>query len=110
MLHRSASALIPAVTPPAADDLIQRLARELAEGKIYTGRQALEVGLVDSLGYLDDAIETAAKLAHIHGEPNVIRRKRTDPSILDLITENMSRFSKSGHVESPLQYRSPLVP
>jgi protease-4 len=35
---------------------------ELAQGKIYTGRQALAVGLVDKLGTLDDAV-TEAKLA-----------------------------------------------
>lgn len=103
------SGIIAAPTT-AADDLIQRLARELAEGKIYTGRQAQKVGLVDSLGYLDDAIDTAAKLANIRGEPNIIKRRKATPSLLDLITEKVSQFSERGRVESPLQYRTPLVP
>lgn len=39
--------------------------KELAQGRIYSGNQALKVGLVDSLGGLEQAIEAAAKLAQI---------------------------------------------
>jgi protease-4 len=35
--------------------------RKLADGRIYSGEQAKAVGLVDSIGYLDDAIELAKK-------------------------------------------------
>jgi protease IV len=35
--------------------------RKLADGRIYSGEQAQAVGLVDSIGYLDDAIELAKK-------------------------------------------------
>jgi protease-4 len=38
---------------------------KLAEGRVFTGRMALEAGLVDRLGGLDDAIEEARKLAGI---------------------------------------------
>jgi len=37
--------------------------RALADGRIYSGEQAKAVGLVDSIGYLDDAIELAKKEA-----------------------------------------------
>jgi protease-4 len=37
--------------------------RKLADGRIYSGEQAKAVGLVDSVGYLDDAIELAKKEA-----------------------------------------------
>ena len=33
--------------------------RKLADGRIYTGKQALDNGLVDQLGYIDDAITLA---------------------------------------------------
>lgn len=46
--------------------------KAIANGGIYSGRQALGLGLVDRLGNLDDAIEEAAKLAEIDGEPKVI--------------------------------------
>ena len=39
--------------------------RKIAEGRIYTGRQALEIGLVDELGGLNDAIESARAMANI---------------------------------------------
>jgi protease-4 len=46
--------------------------RELADGRIYTGRQAKTVGLVDEFGSLDDAIEIAGKLGGIAGEPRTV--------------------------------------
>ncbi|TLY30324.1 MAG: signal peptide peptidase SppA [Nitrospirae bacterium] len=49
----------------------------LADGRIFTGRQAREMKLVDELGDLDDAIRLAADLAGIEGEPKVVEpRKR----------------------------------
>jgi protease IV len=47
--------------------------RALADGRVYTGRKALELGLVDALGYEQDAINKAAALGLISGEPRVIR-------------------------------------
>lgn len=47
----------------------------LADGRIFTGRQALSHGLVDELGTLDDAVNRAAKLANIKGKPQVITPK-----------------------------------
>ena len=49
--------------------------RKLADGRIFTGRQAVAVGLVDELGNLEDAIKTAGKLAGIKGEPEVVSKK-----------------------------------
>jgi len=37
----------------------------MAQGRVYTGAQALEIGLVDRLGNLDDAIATAARMAKV---------------------------------------------
>ena len=45
--------------------------KKLADGRVYTGRQAKEVGLVDELGSFHGAIKLAAKLAHIEKEPTV---------------------------------------
>lgn len=42
--------------------------RTLAEGKIYTGEQAKQVGLVDGFGNLQDAINRAGRLAGIRGK------------------------------------------
>jgi protease IV len=47
--------------------------RALADGRVFTGQQALEAGLVDALGYEEDAIQKAAELGGIQGTPRVIR-------------------------------------
>lgn len=46
--------------------------RELGDGRIYTGQQALQVGLVDTLGNLPEAIARAAELGGITGKPRLI--------------------------------------
>jgi protease-4 len=46
--------------------------RSLADGTIYTGRQALALGLIDGLGYQEDAVAEAADLGGIAGAPRVI--------------------------------------
>ncbi|SEE27141.1 protease-4 [Tenacibaculum sp. MAR_2010_89] len=38
---------------------------KIAQGRVWTGKQALENGLVDALGSLDDAIEMAASIANV---------------------------------------------
>jgi protease IV len=51
-------------------------AQALADGRIFTGRQAKEAKLVDELGDLEDAIQLAADIAGIDGEPKVVEPKR----------------------------------
>lgn len=45
--------------------------RKLADGRVYTGRQAQKLGLVDQFGDLSDAVHLAGRLAGIKGEPVV---------------------------------------
>ncbi|MGH7825889.1 MAG: signal peptide peptidase SppA [Candidatus Binatia bacterium] len=45
--------------------------RKLADGRVYSGAQAKELGLVDRLGSLQDAIELAAKRAGLEEDPAV---------------------------------------
>ncbi|MEN6474917.1 MAG: signal peptide peptidase SppA [Syntrophaceae bacterium] len=47
--------------------------RELANGRIYTGRQAQKLGLIDRLGGYDQALEEAKRLAGITGEPRIVQ-------------------------------------
>jgi protease-4 len=50
--------------------------RSIADGRVFTGRQALQLKLVDQLGDLEDSIETAAQLAGMKGKPKVVRREK----------------------------------
>jgi protease-4 len=49
--------------------------RRVADGRIYTAAQAKELGLVDTLGYLDDAIKIAQKKAGLE-DVKVVRYHR----------------------------------
>ena len=49
---------------------------ELADGRIFSGQQALDSKLLDQLGNLPDAIELAAELANIDGKPKVVRKEK----------------------------------
>ncbi len=63
--------------------------RAIADGRVFTGRQAKELKLVDELGDLDDAIQLAADLAGIEGEPQVVEPRRRF-SIRELLESQLS--------------------
>ncbi len=58
--------------------------KKLADGRIFTGKQAMEARLVDELGTLEDAIAAAGRLAGIKGEPEVVTKKERF-SIVDIL-------------------------
>jgi protease-4 len=68
---------------------------KIADGRIFTGEQAVQVGLVDELGSLEHAIRIAAEIAGIEGEPEVVIRKER-LSLMDMlrgqIPENFLRI------------------
>lgn len=49
--------------------------RKIADGRIFTGEQALKAGLIDEIGNLEDAVKIAGKLSGIKGEPEVVSKK-----------------------------------
>ncbi|KHE90363.1 MAG: signal peptide peptidase SppA [Candidatus Scalindua rubra] len=49
--------------------------KKLADGRIYTGKQALDNGLVDQLGYIDDAITLAKDITDLK-EAKIIKYKK----------------------------------
>lgn len=87
-------------------DTLMEFARETAEGKIYTGRQARKVGLVDSFGNLDDALERAKSLANLRGKVSVIERKPEELTMFDLLSQKLSIMTEA-KPQSPLEYKFP---
>ncbi len=61
---------------------------QLADGRIYTGEEALGLGLVDRLGNLTDAIEWAGRLGGIEGDPNVVYAREKTGSFLKYFLES----------------------
>jgi len=62
---------------------------QIADGRILTGEQAKNLGLVDQLGNLHDTIDITAKMVGIEGKPNVLYPKRKI-SIWDLLMRDMA--------------------
>ncbi len=65
--------------------------RGLADGRVYTGLQARQLGLVDELGNLPRAIALAAEMGGIEGKPRLIEYRRRQPSLFDLLLGMASR-------------------
>lgn len=61
-----------------------------ADGRILTGRQALEVGLIDSLGSFEDAVAITGELAGIESPMLVYPPKRM--SLIDFFVEPVERM------------------
>ncbi|HAO93537.1 MAG: hypothetical protein A2X93_03720 [Deltaproteobacteria bacterium GWC2_56_8] len=84
--------LLQAVIDDVNDQFIEAVAegrglkpedvRAIADGRIFTGAQAKEKGLIDELGGLSSAIKLSAELAGIEGEPEVIYPERKDFGLL----------------------------
>ncbi|MCE2399404.1 signal peptide peptidase SppA [Candidatus Poribacteria bacterium] len=62
------------------DEIVQ-----LADGRIFSGKQALTHKLVDKLGNLQDAIQIAGELGNIEGTPKVVRKQRKSSLLEQLI-------------------------
>ncbi|MBW1859575.1 MAG: signal peptide peptidase SppA [Deltaproteobacteria bacterium] len=59
--------------------------RAIADGRIFSGEQAHELGLLDSLGSMEDAIALAAQLGGIEGEPSVVYAEKKKFSLLEFL-------------------------
>jgi protease-4 len=79
---------------------------EVADGRIYTGEQALELGLVDELGGEDQAIAAAKELAALDEDALVVRYNQ-NLSFQDLL---LSKLEQSQRPPDPLGLRTLTEP
>jgi protease IV len=86
--------------------------RPYADGRVFTGRQAKELKLVDEVGGFNEAVAAAAKLAGISGEPKLHYPKEEKKFLRDLLRETSSSFAGEAIRQlgggAGLQYRMPL--
>lgn len=61
----------------------------IADGRIYTGAKARELGLVDEIGGFTEAVKSAAEFAGIKAEPEVVKMKRKGSWWLDFFTNRL---------------------
>jgi protease-4 len=67
---------------PALKDKID----EIADGRVFTGKEAFELGLIDYIGTFSDAVTIAKELAGIKEEPKIIfPEKRKIPFLEDIL-------------------------
>lgn len=83
--------------------LLREDVKKIADGRVFTGEQALKVGLVDELGNLEDAVKTAAKLAGIRGEPVVISKKEKF-SLMHILRESVPKELTEGFPSVKIKY------
>jgi len=69
--------------------------RALADGKVWTGQQALPLKLVDQIGDFRAALEDTAKSVGIKGEPTLVRPEKERKSVLDLLFGDVSDYLPS---------------
>jgi protease-4 len=81
--------------------------RSIADGRIYSGQQALALKLIDTLGGLEDAIEGAGQLAGVPGKPKVILPRRRF-SFTDLLRNELGLGGPSGLLPALPSLRTPL--
>jgi protease-4 len=67
--------------------------RSLADGRVFTGRDAKERKLIDEIGNFQDAVDLTAKLAGISGKPRLVRLNRQRVTLLDVLTSDLSRLA-----------------
>ncbi|HEX7076956.1 MAG TPA: signal peptide peptidase SppA [Candidatus Eisenbacteria bacterium] len=76
-----------------------------ADGRIFTGDQALDYGFVDRLGDLDDAVRMAGKMAGIEGRPTVVRKERRRVSLFSFLDEKLNQVTGISARGPTLEYR-----
>mgnify|MGYP001567180541 CR=1 FL=1 len=63
---------------------------ELADGRIFSGRQAKKLGLIDELGGFQDAVRLAGRLAGIEGKPEMVYGIKKKNTILNYLSGSMA--------------------
>ena len=80
--------------------------RPYANGRVFTGSQAFNNGLIDTLGTFRDAVKLAAALGGIKGEPKLVKkRKKRRVTFFDLLFQDVSRFLPEQGAYPKLKYQ-----
>lgn len=78
---------VKAVVAGRRGKVTQEEVTRVADGRIFTGEEAVTIKLVDRLGNLEDAVDVAAKAAGLDGEPSTVYPRKRSNSLLDLLAD-----------------------
>jgi protease IV len=66
--------------------------KSLANGKVWTGQQAMDLKLIDSIGDFQSAVDDTAKSVGIKGEPTLVRPEKDRRTLMDLLLGDVSQY------------------
>lgn len=66
--------------------------KAIANGKVWTGEQALSMKLIDNVGDFEAAVKDTAKSVGISGEPTLIHPEKDRRTLLDLLLGDVSKY------------------
>jgi protease IV len=66
--------------------------KAIADGKVWTGEQALNMKLIDEVGDFEAAVADTAKSVGIKGEPTLVRPEKDRRTVLDLLLGDVSQY------------------
>jgi len=66
--------------------------KAIANGKVWTGEQALSMKLIDKVGDFEAAVKDTAKSVGISGEPTLVHPEKDRRTLLDLLLGDVSRY------------------
>jgi len=64
--------------------------KALADGRVWTGQEALSIHLIDQIGDFQAAVEDTAKAVNIKGEPTLVRPEKNRQTLFDLLFGDLS--------------------
>ncbi|MDF2566055.1 MAG: signal peptide peptidase SppA, type [Massilibacillus sp.] len=77
--------------------------KKIADGRVYTGKQAKELGLVDEMGNLYDAIDGTAQMVGIHGKPKIKEYGKNNPFSMLMSTSDKAEILKTLLLQVPTE-------
>ena len=69
--------------------------RTMANGKVWTGQQAMALKMIDQIGDFQGVVKDTAKAVGIRGEPTLVRPEREHKTLLDLLFGDVSEWLPS---------------
>jgi protease IV len=69
--------------------------KAIANGKVWTGEQALPMKLIDKVGDFETAVADTAKSVGISGEPTLVRPEKERRTLMDLLLGDVSQYLPS---------------
>jgi protease IV len=66
--------------------------KAIANGKVWTGAQALSMKLIDNVGDFEAVVKDTAKSVGISGEPTLVRPQKDRRTLLDLMLGDVSKY------------------